>query len=90
MVLSPEQRLLVDQRVREQTLGARLPGARSLTAGSADPGSAEGQAVAAFTLDRLTLDDQGSAPVPNSSDQSAAAQTIVDAILGRGDIAPRK
>lgn len=89
LTLSPEQRLLVDQRLREQSLASRIPGTRSSDADAIDPDSAQGQVVAALALDRPGADGKDAA-MNTEPGLPAAAAAVVEAILGNAGVQPPK
>lgn len=68
--LSPEQRLLVDQRLRDAGLGSRVANiGRTMPDAAVDPDAIEGQALASVALDRSAT---------NSGDADARAATGAD------------
>lgn len=82
VTLSPEQRLLVEQRLRE------VPASRRLASTGLDPNSLEEQAVASLTL-RPTPPDERDKPEDERSASEAAAAALVNAIVnGPGQPAP--
>lgn len=88
LVLSPEQRLLVDQRLREAPSGAQSAVQR-VGKNEVDPSALDTQGLAA-----LTLQSQGEAPVAPEAEPSttqAAAAALVQAIVegARSGLQPR-
>lgn len=78
VALSPEQRLLIEQRARERS-GASA--ARRIGAGTVNPDSLDDQAIAAITLDRPAgpepAPDQPAQPLPSGAD------ALINAIVNR-------
>lgn len=81
-VLSPEQRLLVDQRLREAPATARS-GARRLAATGADAESEETQSVASLVL-RPPAQRRDEEPAQEQDATAAEAAAIVNAIINAG------
>lgn len=78
--LSPEQRLLVDQRLREATGSARLAGRRA-DEQSLDPDDFEGQAVAATALAGQASEGAEGASSPTLPKLPEASAALIQALL---------
>lgn len=92
LTLSPEQRLLVDQRLREaNTVSPRTPVIRPGDVTEADPDAPQGQVVASIVRDQVRPDDAKSPVGTLPTDDPAGVAAVIDAIVGNGggQIAPR-
>ena len=86
LTLSPEQRLLVDQRLRDATATSRSPVVRPADAAAADPDSPESQAVAALVRGQTRPDDAKSPTDAVPAELPAAAAAVIEAILGNAGV----
>lgn len=90
LVLSPEQRLLIDQRLREAP-SMRVAGNRRFDPQANDPNRSEDQAIASVALDRPAADvaadaaAQGGAQGPALPEASAA---LIEVILNNAGATP--
>lgn len=92
LTLSPEQRLLVDQRLRDaNTPNQRTPLVRPGDVTDADPEAPEGQAVAAIVRNQVRPDDAKSPVDSLPTNDPAGVAAVIDAIVGNaaGQTAPR-
>lgn len=77
-LLSPEQRLLVEQRTRE---GSSASAVRRIASGTVDPNSVEDQAIAAITLDNLASPPPP--PAEPKKELPTGADSLINAIVNR-------
>ena len=85
--LSPEQRIIIAQQIRDRATTA-TGAAKLLASGSLDADSAEGQEVASIVLKRPPEAPKKEKPdEPSSIEEQAAA--VINAIVNQAPIAPR-
>lgn len=86
--LSPEQRIIIAQQLRERA-GSAAGAAKLLAMGSLDADSSEGQAVASIMLKPPPEPVKEKEPVDDANAEQQAAAAIVNAIINQAPPAPR-